>query len=552
MKKRLISVLLILSMTCTFAFGCSGKSDSSQTESSTKTATTSTNSKKLTISQSSGGVIDPDTAVDCTSCIAFVNMYDSLVYPDLDNKPQSLLADSWETSEDGLTWTFKLKQGVKFHDGSELTASDVVYSMERMLTLGEGYAYLFSNYVDSTEAIDDYTVAFHLKEPFAPFLSILSRLYILNADLVKANYESGSYGENGDYGKAYLAEHDAGSGAYYLEELKTQNSIDMKKFDDYFQEWDEKAPEEVEIVMNTETATVRTMMNNGELQISDQWQTNEAYDALGKIDGVKVGKFSSGQILYLQLNTKKEPTDDVHVRRALAYMIDYDQVCKTLFPGYSKVKSVVPKEALGYSEDGYDYSYNLKKAKAELKQSKYYEDLTSGKKEIEVEWISDVPDEEKLALLLQSTASELGINIKVTKVPWATHVENCGSVDTTPNVSTCFISSDYAEAGAMLYQRFDSDTAGTWQQTEWLQNADLDSEIKAALGDMNEETRKEKYAAIQKEAAEECWGIAVAEQAEKHAYYENVSIPAIEREEEGKTVSLALGYNYLFKDYRIK
>ena len=68
---------------------------------------------------------------------------------------------------------------------------------------------------------------------------------------------------------------------------------------------------------------------------------------------------------------------------------------------------------------------------------------------------ADVPDEEKLALLLQATASALGVTINVTKVPWATHVDNCGSVETTPNASTCFVSGDYPEAGSTLYQRFE-------------------------------------------------------------------------------------------------
>lgn len=552
MKKKLISLLLTLTMIGVLITGCSDGSNATTSESTEGSGGSQLGGDKiLRISQSSGGVIDPATSVDCTSCIAYANLYDSLVYPDMDNNPTPSLADSWETSEDGLTWTFKLKQGVKFHDGSDLKASDVVFSMNRLLTMGEGFAYLFSAYVDSCEATADDTVIFHLKESFAPFLSILPRLYILNEDLIMDNLESGSYGDYGDYGKAFLAENDAGSGAYYLTEMKTQDRICMTRFDDYMQEWDEKAPEDVEIVMNTETATIRTMMNNGELQVSDQWQTNESYTALDAIDGVNVGSFSNGQLLYLMLNTKKQPTDDVHVRRAMAYLIDYDQVCETLFPGYKKVSSVVPEGVFGYSDEGYEYKYDLKKAEEELKQSKYYKDLTSGSLAVEVEWISDVPDEEKLALLIQSTASELGLNVKVTKVPWATHVDNCGSVDTTPNSSTCFVSSEYPEAGAMLYQRFHSDTAGTWQQTEWLQDENVDNMIKKALTTLNDDERAAAYAEIQKKAAEECWGIAVAEQAEKHAYYDNIEMPAITREEAGESVALPLGYNYLFRDFRM-
>lgn len=507
--------------------------------------------KVLRISQSSGGVIDPDTSVDCTSCVAFSNLYDSLVYPDMDNEPTPLLAESWETSDDGLTWTFHLNKGVKFHDGSEVQASDVVFSTNRLLTLGEGFAYLFTSYIDSCEATDDYTVVFHLKQSFAPFLSILPRIYVLNEDLVMANLADGSYGDYGDYGKAFLAENDAGSGAYYLTEMKTQDRICMAKFDDYFQGAEDNAPDNVEIIMNTETATIRTMMSNGELQVSDQWQTNEAYDALDSIDGVNVGSFTNGQMMYLMLNTKKAPTDDVHVRRGLAYLIDYDQVCNVLFPGYVKATSVAPAGVFGYSTDGFDYTYDLAKAEEEFEQSQYYDQLKSGDLSIEVAWIADVPDEEKLALLVQALASQIGIKVDVTKVPWATHVDSCANVDSTPNASVCFVSSEYPEAGATLYQRFDSDTAGTWQQTEWLQDDELDAAITDALTTIDDDERAAKYAAIEKEAAEECWGIAVAEQSEKHAYYDNIEIPAVERAEEGKSVALPLGYNYLFRDFKI-
>lgn len=507
--------------------------------------------KVLRISQSSGGVIDPDTSTDCTSCIAFANMYDSLVVPNMDNEPEPSLAESWETSEDGLTWTFKLRQGVKFHDGSEVLASDVVFSTNRLLTLGEGFAYLFTDYIDTCEATDDYTVVFTLKKSFAPFLSILPRIYVLNEDLVMANLGEGSYGEFGDYGKAFLAENDAGSGAYYLTAMKTQDRICMAKFDDYFLEWDENAPSVVEVIMNTETATIRTMMSNGELQISDQWQTNEAYAALDAIDGVSVGSFPGGQIVYLMLNTKKQPTDDVHVRRALAYLIDYQQVRDVLFPGYGGVSSVVSESVFGYSSDGYDYSYDLAKAEEELQQSQYYDALKSGDLAIEVAWIADVPDEEKLALLIQALASQLGVTVNVTKVPWATHVDNCGSVETTPNASVCYMSSDYPEAGAMLYQRFHSDTAGTWQQTEWLESDEVDAAITDALTTLDDEERVAKYAAIEKQAAEECWGIPVAEQTAKHAYCDNIVFPAVERAKAGEPVSMVLGYNYVFRDFRI-
>jgi peptide/nickel transport system substrate-binding protein len=271
-KKTVVVCTLILFALASFFTGC-GTTPGPATGGNDATGADS--AKVLRITEASGYVIDPAIGTDLASTTAAVNLYDSLVYPGLggDILP-SLAEENWVVSDDGLVWEFTLKQGVLFHDGAEVKASDVVFSMNRLLTLGEGYAYLFTGYVDSVEATGDYTVRFTLSKPFAPFLRILPRLYILNEQLVRENLADGSYGEFGDYGKAYLAEHDAGSGAYYCEAMRVQDRLVMKKYDGYFGTFEANAPETVELLSGTETATVRTLMSSGQLEISDQWQTN--------------------------------------------------------------------------------------------------------------------------------------------------------------------------------------------------------------------------------------------------------------------------------------
>lgn len=84
-------------------------------------------------------------ASDCTSSIAYVNLYDALAYTDLNNESQPQLAKDWDMSEDGSVWTFHLREDAKFHDGSGVLASDVVFSANRLLTMGEGFAYMCGN-----------------------------------------------------------------------------------------------------------------------------------------------------------------------------------------------------------------------------------------------------------------------------------------------------------------------------------------------------------------------------------------------------------------------
>ncbi|MDR1603724.1 MAG: ABC transporter substrate-binding protein [Gracilibacteraceae bacterium] len=495
-----------------------------------------------------GYAVDPHLGTDSAGTMLSVNLYDSLVFPELDGSVSPCLATEWTVSADGLTWDFTLREDVKFHDGADLTASDVVYSMNRILALGQGYSYLFSGYIQSVEATGDYGVRFTLGKPFAPFLRILPRLYVLNEDLVRANQTAGSYGDNGDYGLAYLAEHDAGSGAYFIEEVRVQDRVTMKRFDEYFGEFANNAPTSAEVITGTEAATVRTLMTNKQLEISDQWQTSEAYEALARLDGVTLGSFASGQMLFVMLNTKKAPTDDVHVRRALAHLIDYAQVCESLFPGFEPPDSPLPADLPGHTLTPV-YEFSLEKAREELAQSAYASDL--GAVTVDLAWIAEVPDEEKLSLLIQANASQIGLKVNVIKVPWSAYVEQVGQVDTTPNAGICFMASDYDEAGSLLYQRYHSDTAGTWQQIEWLEDPAIDAKIDEALTTIDQEARYAVYADLQNEIMDQVYGISVANQIQKYAYSDSLVWPAMDAAAAGKPVSTLLGYNLVLRTFEV-
>lgn len=132
----------------------------------------------LRIDEAPIGELDPAKASDYSGSVLMFNAYDALVMPKqgaLGYEP--LLAASWETT--GTTYTFKLKPDVKFQSGNALTAEDVVFSFDRMKALGAGLSYLFTT-VDKAEAVDPATVKFTLKERYAPFISALTRLPILD------------------------------------------------------------------------------------------------------------------------------------------------------------------------------------------------------------------------------------------------------------------------------------------------------------------------------------------------------------------------------------
>ncbi|MEL7566603.1 MAG: ABC transporter substrate-binding protein [Dehalobacterium sp.] len=546
-KKLMLSAVLIIALGLLLA-GCGGSKTGDAGDNQGENP--APKEKIIRITASDVPNIDPGVGNDYVSSTAMANIYDTLVFPEADGTLTPWLATDWAPSEDGLTWVFNLRQGVKFHNGDELTAADVVFSMNRLVTMGEGYGYLFTGVIDQVTALEDYKVEFKLKKSFGPFLSTLVRLYILNEDEVMANKKDGSYGEFGDYGKDWLTTHDAGSGPYMTKEIKKQEYYHAVKFDDFWGGWDLDAPDAIKLIGTTETATVRTLMNNGELEITDQWQTEEALKGLSQIPGVGVDAAFTGSILNIMLNTQKAPTDDIHVRKALAYILDYQTVADKLFPGSQKAQGPVPFNIPGFDQNLPQYERNIEKAKEELAKSKYAGQLDQYP--IQLTWIAEVPDEEKIALLLQANAEEIGITVDVIKTPWLSFVDQVSTVENTPNASVVFVSAHYNEAGSLLHSRYHSSSTGTWEQAEWLKNAEIDKAIEDAIATIDDNERFAKYQEIQKTIVDLCPTLWVFDQAEKRAFMKDyIYWPGNELTKAGKGVSAVMGYNFYFHDFKV-
>jgi len=482
--------------------------------------------------------IDPAVGSDFSSSSSLVNLYDSLVYPTVTGDVIPHLAERWEASADGLTWTFYLRKGVKFHDGSELTAEDVVFSMDRVIAIGEGYGYLFAGRVKRSEAVDSHAVRFHMSAPYGPFLTTLVKLYILNKDQVMANLKAGGpYGELGDYGKEYLLTNDAGSGPYEVREMRQEEYLLMERFGDYWGEFVADAPDLVKFIGTTEAITIRTMMSRRELEISDQWQSLEALKSLDNIEGVDVATMYLGTMFYFMVHTRKPPTDDVYFRRAMAWAFDYDKVTKDVFPGSRVAQGPVAPGFPGHDPSVTKYARNLEKARAELARSKYAGRLADYP--VELHWIAEVPDEEKAALLFLSNMNDIGIKVNIVKVPWMSVVEEMSNRETSPNIVTIFVSPHYAEAGSLLMSRYHSNSAPTWEQNEWLLDPALDRMLESALATIDREERFEKYRAIQRKLDEITPSLTLFEQAQKHAYQSYIDWPAAQ----GKSIPV-MGYDF--------
>ena len=174
-----------------------------------------------------------------------INVYDTL-YVNKENPPklEPWLATGHTVSEDGTTVEFKLRDGVKFHDGNPLTSADVVWSYQRMLNVKKGPAAAFLPVLDpsSVTAPDARTVVFRLKKPYAPFVAATPLVAIVNRRLIEPNIK------DNDWGQAWLASNAAGSGLTSLDISTYQpvQQIDLKRNHDHFMGWsDNKSPIEI-------------------------------------------------------------------------------------------------------------------------------------------------------------------------------------------------------------------------------------------------------------------------------------------------------------------
>jgi peptide/nickel transport system substrate-binding protein len=499
--------------------------------------------------------IDPAIGNDECSTTSLCNLYDPLLWPKTMAEGGGVkpwVAESWTISENGLVYTFKIKKGIKFHSGRELTAEDVKFSLDRLLTIGQGFAYLFSPYVDKSEVLDTYTVQITLKKPFGPFLIACMRLLIIDKAEVLAHIVTpGPYGDFGDYATQWLITHDAGSGAYKVVDARVEEWYKYELFTDYWGYVDPLAPTEV-IMMWTATGnppTEMAMMMNKELEVTDAWLPEETLDLLDQAEGIKKISWPEMSEYYIYMNTKKPPLDDIHVRKAIAYICPYEEMMTQIYSRYTLATSCVPAGSPGYVNSQIYYT-NKTLAEEELKKSKYYPDIINNPEKyvIEFHWIQDVPEREKDALLLAEAAAQIGLKIQPVKTPWSRVVEEMGGSETCAHMYDILVAAHYPEAGSLLETRYHSKSSGTWEQGEWLQNETIDHMIEDALATVDPVERYEKYAVIQYEIMKLCPSLFIYDYKATLAQQEYVVIPAAE---DPTQATLVMGYERVYRLWKI-
>lgn len=371
------------------------------------------------------GSIDPVYATNNWETAVSFNLYDPLIHIDLKTGIHPWVAESWEISEDGLTYTFHIREGLTFHDGAKLTAEDVAFSMDRMLALGGPTASFFQGAIDpeGTEVIDDHTVVFRLNQPYAPFMRGLTTFRIVNKELVMANIQSGDFGEFGDYGREFLRNNDAGSGPYRLSEFVSSDRVVMEALPDYpLGTPNPNRPERVSFSTTPEVATIATRLRAGEIDVGDWSLPLNVQESIASSDNFVTLQAPSASAWFVTMNNARPPMDDPAVRRAISLAYDSETVVEAIIGAGSPLAGPVPNELLPECTDIITYPFDMDAAREALAESRYSaQELAS--MPISIAAIAGSERFNNIALSLAMDLNAIGLKAEVTPARWTDIVQ---------------------------------------------------------------------------------------------------------------------------------
>lgn len=445
--------------------------------------------------------LDPARNIGIPMDTPVYNTYDPLMMPVKGGEPIPWVAESYTHSEDGLTYTFKIRKGIKFHDETELTAEDVAFSMDRMLVSGEGYSFLWAGILEpgDTEVVNKYTVTFHLRETFGPFVPTLVQFNIVNKNLCMKEKKPGDFGEFGDYCQEYLSTHDAGSGPYKLESIELGAEYTLTKFDDYWKGWRENQIDRVTVEVIPEEATRVMMFEKGEIGLSGPGEVLPAstYEELAKIPGIEIDDQPDLRLIVIQMNNTKPPFDDINVRKAVSYALDYDTIINDVYRGGVQAQGPVPILMPGHADDVFVYHQDFGKAREFLSKSKYsMEELQE--MELEYCYITGMEVQRLVGLVLINSLEPLGLNVKLRAEPWARIVAMSTAPETTSHFHAIYVGSKYPSPDSHTYGVFHPNSWGSYASCSWYENPTVTELLNKARSTVDIEERYELYRETQR------------------------------------------------------
>lgn len=358
MKRKLLEILLLLGLLCAVLCGCKDGSaaqtpedESGSNEPAAQPAADHPNEITVGIAQDLDESLDPHKAVAAGTKEVMFNVFEGLMKPTPEGDLIPAVAEKYEISDDQLTYTFTIRDGIKFHNGDPVTAEDVGESLARCKNGGDGIFEVeaFSN-IQHMETADSRSISITLGEPDSEFLSYLT------AAVLPAGYDGQDTAP-------------VGTGPFKFVSRAAQDNIVLERFDDY---WGEKAYlDKVTYKIIENADSILMSLQSGAVDLFAHLTSTQVAQ-LGDEFNIEEGTMNLVQAMYL--NNAVAPFDDVRVRQALCYAIDRQQILDLAFDGYGSLIGSSMYPAFGkYFDDSLTnyYTYDVEKAKALLADAGY-------------------------------------------------------------------------------------------------------------------------------------------------------------------------------------
>jgi peptide/nickel transport system substrate-binding protein len=377
--------------------------------------------------------LDPINITDGESIRVTHAIFETLFEYDEELVLQPKLAEFYETADDGLTWTIHLKNGIKFHDGTDFNADAVVFNFDRWMDpqnpyhIGDFtyYPFLYGGFkgepdhkIEYVKAIDNLTVEIKLTEKTAPFISYLAIPMFGMASPAAIE----KYNEK-------FKEHPVGTGPFEFESWARNDKIVLKANENYHIEGQPLLDKIIFTVLPDNSARLNGLLS-GEVDIIDGMNPSDA-DTVEANENLKLVKRPSFNNGFMVFNTEKAPFDNVKVRQAINMAVDKKGLVDAFYNGYAEVaKNPIPPSLWGYNDDIVDYPYNPEEAKELLAEAGYPDGF-----ETEIWAMSNprpyMPQPLKTAEVIQANLQAIGIEAEIKTYEWAAYLEKTGNGEHT-------------------------------------------------------------------------------------------------------------------------
>lgn len=364
----------------------------------------------LIIAQGTDAVtLDAHDITDSPSATVGTHIVETLFKLEPDGSIIPWLVEDYEVSDDGMTWTFELKEGVTFHDGEPFNAEAAKFNIERLIDPENAFTFAFLlNAVSNIEVLGEYTMELTLSTPFAPLLAHMTH----SSTGMQSPAAIEALGE--DYG-----DNPVGTGPYQFVSWERGQQIDLTRNDGYWGDMPEI--ENVRFLAVPESTTRMALVETGEAHVAVRVPPADI-QRLEDAEGIMIDNTSSVRTIYIYFNHNVEPFTDRRVRQAVNYAVNNEDIVDFVLGGVGRVSDApISPGVFGYTPVG-DYSHNPERARELLAEAGFPDGFSTTLYSPSGRYLQDI----QISEAVQSMLAEVGINAEIETLEWSAYLDVTG------------------------------------------------------------------------------------------------------------------------------